>query len=54
MWDELNETDRLKFPFDIKTLEWDQYFYDTLYGIKFYLLKEDHATADKDIERYKR
>ncbi|KAK0396315.1 hypothetical protein QR680_001667 [Steinernema hermaphroditum] len=40
LWDDLSEEDKKIFNFDIRQVNWDQYLFDYLMGIKVYLLGE--------------
>lgn len=46
LWRSLGDKDKAMFPFDISTLDWDQYFKNYMIGMRLYIFKEQ----TKDIE----
>lgn len=44
LWQGLNADDKKIFPFDFKTLDWNNYFYNYVRGIRKFILKEDPST----------
>lgn len=40
LWKELNSVDKNVFPFDISTLDWEDYYKQYPLGAKQYVLKE--------------
>ncbi|XP_075232175.1 fatty acyl-CoA reductase wat-like isoform X2 [Lycorma delicatula] len=44
LWGNLTEHDKKLFPFDISSLDWNDYFYVYVRGIRKYLLKEDPSS----------
>ncbi|XP_075230970.1 fatty acyl-CoA reductase wat-like [Lycorma delicatula] len=56
LWKNLTEHDKLLFPFDISSLDWNDYFYIYVRGIRKYLLKEDPSSipyAKVKLRRFK-
>ena len=54
MWDRMNEIDKNKFNFDMKTVQWPQYLRNYTKGLKTYLLKESLSTLPEAKARVKR
>jgi fatty acyl-CoA reductase len=54
LWEKLNEDDRKLFDFDISVLDWDEYFYNYVRGVRMYLLKDDPSTLPQSLTRFKR
>ncbi|CAG9770341.1 unnamed protein product [Ceutorhynchus assimilis] len=47
LWDELNEKDKANFPFDIKVLDWQEYFDTYLVAAREFLVKDFLDTLDE-------
>ncbi|KAJ9576068.1 hypothetical protein L9F63_007033, partial [Diploptera punctata] len=45
LWKKLSPEDRLIYDFDFNNLQWDDYFRDTIIGVRTYILKEDPKTV---------
>ncbi|KDR07123.1 fatty acyl-CoA reductase wat-like [Zootermopsis nevadensis] len=54
LWEKLNENDKKLFDFDIDGLDWDNYFYKYVRGIRIYLMKDDLSTVPQGLARQKR
>ncbi|CAG9770344.1 unnamed protein product [Ceutorhynchus assimilis] len=47
LWDELNDRDKANFPFDIKVLDWQDYFDTSLAAMREFLVKDFLDTLDE-------
>lgn len=54
LWDKMNSTDKKIFNFNVKNLDWKEYFIFYTRGIRVYLLKESMDSLGASIARYRR
>ncbi|XP_076672853.1 putative fatty acyl-CoA reductase CG5065 isoform X2 [Andrena cerasifolii] len=54
LWQGLNCTDQGIFMFNIKNLDWNNYFYGTVRGIRMFLMKESPNTVEAARRRYQK
>ncbi|XP_076672854.1 fatty acyl-CoA reductase wat-like isoform X1 [Andrena cerasifolii] len=54
LWQGLNSTDQGIFKFNIKNLDWNDYFYGNIRGIRMYLIKESPNTVEAARRRYQK
>ena len=54
LWQKLSHEDRSTFDFNISDLHWDDFFRDSIFGIRTYLLKEGPETLPDARKRRKR
>ena len=54
LWQGLNSTDKGIFKFNIKNLDWNEYCYGNVRGIRMYLLKESPDTIEAARRRYQK
>ena len=54
LWDRMNSIDREKFYFNLQNLDWTQYFYHHVRGIRFFILKDPPDTIKNAIIRSNR
>lgn len=54
LWASLPEEDKSSFKFDIAALDWDNFFYNYIRGLRVYLLKDEMDTLPQAIVRWKR
>ncbi|XP_039291036.1 fatty acyl-CoA reductase wat [Nilaparvata lugens] len=54
LWRILSPQDKEMFPFDLSSLDWDEYFHYYVRGVRKYLMKEDPATIPQAMNKYKK
>lgn len=54
LWNSLDERDKEIFPFDIKDLNWEDYFFNYTRGARKYLLKDDLSSIPAGMKRVQR
>ncbi|KAK9504080.1 hypothetical protein O3M35_010503 [Rhynocoris fuscipes] len=54
LWIGLNSTDKELFQFDMKTIDWSEYFKKAIPGIRLYIFKEAEDTIPDAIKRMER
>jgi len=54
LWNSLTPREKELFNFDMTTIDWKQYFYNSLQGMRLYLAKESPATIPKAKKMYKK
>lgn len=54
LFSELCEADKKLFDFDMSKLDWNDYFYSYVRGIRVYLLKDPLDTVPKSITKHRR
>jgi fatty acyl-CoA reductase len=54
MWQKMSLTERDNFCFDMKTLNWEEYVGNALFGMRTYITKEDPNTIPKAKIRIRR
>ncbi|XP_076687278.1 fatty acyl-CoA reductase wat-like isoform X2 [Andrena cerasifolii] len=54
LWQELNSTDQRIFKFNMKNLDWNEFFYCSIRGIRMYLLKDPLDTVETASRKYKK
>ena len=54
LWAALPEKDKQSFNFDMKSLDWDKFFYTYIRGLRVYLLKDEMDTLPQATIRWKR
>lgn len=54
LWRVLSPQDKEMFPFDLSSLDWDEYFYYYVRGVRKYLMKEDPSTIPQALSKYKK
>lgn len=54
LWNKLSPEDQAKYPFDMKKLDWDNFFYNYIRGLRIYLLKDDMSTLPQAMVRWRR
>ncbi|XP_015586786.1 fatty acyl-CoA reductase wat [Cephus cinctus] len=52
LWDKLNPADRIKFDFNLESLDWNNYFYHHVRGLRVYLIKDPLDTLEKGKAKY--
>lgn len=46
LWLSLSPQDKMIFPFDMSSLDWDKFFYNYVRGIREYVLKDDMSSVE--------
>lgn len=54
LWDRTNTVDRKIFDFNLKSLDWSDYFYKQIRGVRVYIGHESFDTVEKGIVKAKR
>lgn len=56
MYDSLSEVDKKIFPFDVRTIDWEEFYETYAPGLLKYVMKEkmDDESRKKALERYQR
>lgn len=54
LWDRINPTDRVKFDFNLDNLDWNDYFYYYVRGLRLYILKDPLNTVEAGKAKYRR
>ncbi|XP_066991212.2 fatty acyl-CoA reductase wat [Anabrus simplex] len=54
LWDRLSDEDRSLYDFDMRTLNWDEFFYGYLRGVRVHLMKDDLSTVPQAKIRWRR
>ena len=54
LWRSMSPEDQKLFKFDMTSMNWDNYFYNSLYGLRKFLAKEDPDTIPKAKKLLKR
>ncbi|XP_076687279.1 fatty acyl-CoA reductase wat-like [Andrena cerasifolii] len=54
LWQRLNSADQGIFKFNIKNLDWNEYFYCNIRGIRMYMIKDPLDTVEAACRRYKK
>lgn len=52
--DGLDKMDREKLEFDLKTIDWNEYFLNYMPGIKKYFFKENYSNIERCKRHYRR
>lgn len=50
----MNSTDQEIFCFNIEMLDWNEYFYQGLRGLRYYILNDPMDTLDSAKRKYKK
>ncbi|XP_075233045.1 fatty acyl-CoA reductase wat-like isoform X1 [Lycorma delicatula] len=53
LWKSLDQKDKEIFPFNVEDINWEEYFYNYMRGIRQYLLKDDLSTVPAAKKRAK-
>lgn len=54
LWNNINNVDKTLYPFNMKDLNWNQYFKYNVIGIRTYLMKEDFSTIPAARKKFQR
>lgn len=54
LWSELNQEDQDLFLFDMRQLEWNEFFKNYMKGIRIYLVKDPMTTLPAALKRWDR
>ncbi|KOC64230.1 Putative fatty acyl-CoA reductase [Habropoda laboriosa] len=52
LWEKMNSRDRQIFCFNTITLDWEEYFYQHMRGLRTYMLNDPFDTVEEGIKRY--
>ena len=53
LWETTNSVDKMKFDFNVKSLNWEIYMMHHIRGIRVYLVKDPMTTLEKSRAKYK-
>nr|XP_012136054.1 PREDICTED: putative fatty acyl-CoA reductase CG5065 [Megachile rotundata] len=54
LWQKMNAVDRKIFFFDMKSLDWEQYFYLHIRGLRVYMLNDSFDTIEDSVARFRK
>ena len=54
LWKRTSLVDRKKFCFNLENLDWAQYFYHHVRGVRYYILKDPLDTIEKGRVKFNR
>lgn len=54
LWNGMNKEDKLLFNFNMKSLDWNEYFKSAIPGVRYYIFKETSEDIPTALRKYKR